>query len=84
METKQELMKILNVPIYPHEQANPTEAVADYLLDNDVVPVVRCKNCKHFRHNLENDTYCGCAGGLTDPKDDDFCSMGERMVTDNA
>lgn len=40
--------------------------------------LVRCKDCVHWRHNLENDTYCGCVGGLTDPEEDDFCSYGER------
>lgn len=44
----------------------------------DAVEVVRCKNCKHFRRNLENDTYCGCVGGLSDPEEHDFCSYGER------
>ena len=44
----------------------------------DAVPVVRCEDCKHFRRNLENDTYCGCVGGLTDPEEHDFCSCGER------
>lgn len=42
------------------------------------VEVVRCKNCKHFGYNLENDTYCGHRYGLTDPREDDFCSYGER------
>ena len=48
----------------------------------DAVPVVRCKDCKHFRRNLENDTYCGCVGGLTDPEEHDFCSYGERKDGD--
>jgi hypothetical protein len=48
----------------------------------DAVPVVRCENCKHFRRNLENDTYCGCVGGLTDPEENDFCSYGERRSDD--
>ena len=41
MGMREKLIKILRVPIFPHELADPTEAVADYLLDNDVVPVVR-------------------------------------------
>ena len=44
----------------------------------DAVPVVRCKDCKHFKRNLENDTYCSSVNGLTDPQEDDFCSYGER------
>ena len=44
----------------------------------DAVPAVRCRDCKHFKRNLENDTYCSSVNGLTDPEDDDFCSYGER------
>ena len=53
------------------------EAAMD-LVANGVVPVVRCRDCKHFKRNLENDTYCSSVNGLTDPQDDDFCSYGER------
>ena len=44
----------------------------------DAVPAVRCRDCKHFKRNLENDTYCSSVNGLTDPEEDDFCSYGER------
>lgn len=43
----------------------------------DAVPVVRCKDCKNYGHNFENDTYCKSVNGLTDPEEDDFCSYGE-------
>ena len=36
MTDRERLLEILNVPIYPHEQVEPVEAVADYLLDNGV------------------------------------------------
>lgn len=36
MTDRERLLEILNVPIYPHEQVDPLEAVADYLLDNGV------------------------------------------------
>ena len=36
MTDRERLLKILNVPIYPHENVDPVEAVADYLLDNGV------------------------------------------------
>lgn len=42
--------------------------------------VVHCKDCKHWRHNLENETYCSLVNGLTDPEEDDFCSYGERKA----
>ena len=47
----------------------------------DAVPVVRCKDCKHYRQNPwskeENMMcMCWCDWLATDP--DDFCSYGER------
>ena len=48
----------------------------------DAVEVVRCKDCKHFGHNIENETYCRCTGGLSDPEENDFCSYGERRAED--
>ena len=36
MTDRERLLQILNVPIYPHENVDPLEAVADYLLDNGV------------------------------------------------
>ena len=36
MTDRERLIQILSVPIYPHELADPTEVVADYLLDNGV------------------------------------------------
>lgn len=44
----------------------------------DCVHVVRCKDCIHFKKNMESDTYCNTVNGLTDPEEDDFCSYGER------
>ena len=49
----------------------------------DAVEVVRCAQCKHFKRNLENDTYCSSVNGLTDPQEDDFCSYGERKDGDS-
>ena len=34
--TREKLIEILRVPIYPHLDADPAEVVADYLLDNGV------------------------------------------------
>ena len=47
-------------------------------LTTDGVEVVRCKDCKNFGRNYENETFCSCRNGLDDPKEDDFCSYGER------
>ena len=36
MTDREKLIEILRKPIFPHELVDPTEAVADYLLDNGV------------------------------------------------
>ena len=36
MDIREKLIEILRKPIFPHELVDPTEAVADYLLDNGV------------------------------------------------
>lgn len=63
-------------------RGSPHAATANYILDKqptvDAVPVVRCKDCKHFIRTLENETYCNCVGGLTEPEEHDYCSYGER------
>ena len=88
MGMREKLIEILRVPIFPHELVDPTEAVADYLLDNDVVPVVKCKYCKHWLHMEDGMGDCSNGrfhlDGCADPtmKMDDFCSCGERK--DNA
>ena len=71
-EMREKLIEILRVPIYPHEQADPAEVVADYLLDNDVVPVVRCGKCIH----RVKGTWAKCQGR----RPDEFCSDGDRRT----
>ena len=39
---REKLIEILRKPIFPHELVDPTEAVADYLLDSGVM-VLPCK-----------------------------------------
>lgn len=39
---RDKLIEILRKPIFPHELADPIEAVADYLLDNGII-VLPCK-----------------------------------------
>ena len=37
MDVREKLVEILKKPIFPHELVDPTEAVADYLLDSGVM-----------------------------------------------
>ena len=56
----------------------------------DAVPVVRCKNCKHFNlqtHECENESLStdheGGASYSLNFYDDDFCSYGEWREADH-
>ena len=64
------------------------EESADHLIANDVVPVVRCKDCKHY-DNSEGLCWCHLnskffPGGLDwhGFPEDGFCSYGERKDND--
>lgn len=51
----------------------------------DAVPVVRCRECKHYK---DLGTYyrlmdCTHRDGLTNPDEDDFCSYGQRKEADH-
>ena len=78
MTDRERLLEILNVPIYPHENVDPLEAVADYLLDNGVKIPVLCKDCTSYKTK-------GCAAGFgrceawdQGRMDNNFCHCGER------
>ena len=62
-----------------------TEEIISWLKENDVVEVVRCKDCKHFKQNIfcVGGEYDGCDawdnnGNEIEVKPEDFCSYGER------
>ena len=50
MDVRGKLIEILRKPIFPHELVDPTEAVADYLLDSGVTvqELDGCKYCKEY------------------------------------
>lgn len=65
------------------------EGLREYLkaiktIEDNCVPVVRCKACKYYK---PDEYECGCdfAGGLPYVKENDFCSYGKRKDgADNA
>ena len=64
--------------------------IFDALPTIDAVPVVRCKNCKHFNlqtHECENESLStdheGGASYSLNFYDDDFCSYGEWREADH-
>lgn len=82
IKMREKLIEILRVPIYPHELADPTEVVADYLLDNDVVPVVRCKDCKFAPVHPTDSQKLVCTKSVNwrAVEQNHFCSYGERRT----
>lgn len=94
MTDREKLIKILSTKIYPRVGAAPAEVVADFLLDNDVVPAVRCKNCKHSRklNSQEGKVYLGFCRVCDHPEASQdgymvvmpghFCSYGEKDDSD--
>lgn len=61
------------------------ENCEDFINANDVVPVVRCKDCKHYKaqeksaHWENKIKYC-CRVATLKVNDNDFCSYGERKA----
>ena len=53
-----------------------TEDIADMLIANDVIPVVRCKDCKYWKIDVPLCRHEKSAKWEMDG--DDFCSYGER------
>ena len=71
----------------PEERAMLAESLIDTLKSLDIptidaVPMVRCKDCKHYGNEYGHPYGGECAwhGSLVDP--DDFCSYGERRTDD--
>ena len=44
----------------------------------DAVPVVRCRDCKYYDPEDWDGITCKADGGMTDPDEDSFCSLGAR------
>ena len=81
MDQRDILRQILDKPVIP--DGNPLDTVTDYLLDNDVIPVVRCKDCRYFEQNLsDRRSYgvCTCHGTpyCIHPTPGFYCYCGER------
>ena len=51
MDVREKLIEILRKPIFPHELVDPTEAVADYLIDSGVT--VQKPSCPYCCDNGE-------------------------------
>lgn len=71
---------------HPCKECQYTQ-LANYLLENDVVPVVRCKDCKYYTTNCPDyglDGFCirSDVGNITCRLPDDYCSKGQRKTNE--
>ena len=96
MGMREKLIELLETVVSPNELLCygevyvTTSRVADHLIANDVVPVVRCKDCKHGIWDEEEQMWeCILSVDLTGDPDtyamfheyndgEHFCSYGER------
>lgn len=82
--SRKELIVWLMPYVHTGEKVDPEALIADIraMKAADVVPVVRCRDCKHYvkgscnAHSVWPDEYS--TGYDCRPDDDDFCSYGER------
>lgn len=54
--------------------------MADHLIENNVVLVVRCKNCKHRIYSEFDGCHVCHHGGFNAINEEHFCSYGERRT----
>ena len=79
MDVKEKLVELLSRfygcdPMYYDVDAS---AMAQYLIDNGVTAVVRCKDCKWLYDEMD-DHCCRSHRGLVSICENSFCSYGER------
>jgi len=80
------LEEIASEPDYQHEGEDWLTGIiiaqqeVDFAPTIDAVPVVRCKDCKHWATEaIDEDGWCENPDGLDNiAKQTDFCSYGER------
>ena len=59
-------------------------SIKDYMAQNDVIQVIRCKDCKYYRedgdcwHEWDNNGRIYYQSIIDKPNPDDYCSRAER------
>lgn len=77
MTDKERLIEILNTKIHRKNGVPLEVVIADYLLDNGIVPVVHCEDCIwRGREECAMFYRCECGEQHTWETDTDFCSYG--------
>jgi hypothetical protein len=78
---KEKLIELVNAARDIRTGQDLAERIADHLIANDVVPVVRCEDCEHYRKNqydANGDMWCNYWADWLPTEPNDFCSYGER------
>ena len=88
-EMRDRLVELLNVAVGDSNITdNEVKIVADHLIENGVVPVVRCKDCKYYKAQKQSvnwknkKKYC-CRVVALKVNENDYCSYGERNMKGN-
>ncbi len=80
MTEREKLIEILSTKIHPREGVDPAAVAADFLLDHDVLPVVRCRDCAKRGETEFGARYCREPMGMIGQipvAEDFFCGGGE-------
>ena len=78
MANEKRLIELMRSFENKHNSVVPDkEGLAEHLIANDVVPVVRCKDCKRYSQSGLCNLYLNVSHEM---KPDDFCSYGERRT----
>lgn len=78
MTERKKLIEILSTKIHPSEGIDPAEVIADFLLDHDVLPVVRCRG---YANRGTGDCPMERDFPWISSDSDGFCHRGEREDT---
>ena len=83
MSSKDKLIKILQNHIVQKENIKISfkmaliSPLAEHLIKNDIVPVIRCKACRYYNHRW------GCRKLEINVSLDNYCFMAEPAISDN-
>ena len=74
MDVREKLIEILRKPIFPHELADPIEAVADYLLDSGVTVQENMEISDELLKQLKN-------APITNWKEEPSIEVGQEWIS---
>ena len=76
-ETVYPFRRSKNCPMIEVKESTAKLMLAESNAKSDIVPVIRCKDCKYYESEYANCTYIGWQTGIT-WESDNYCSYAER------